>query len=70
MNIQKTIRSKMMNLKRFKIRRDCGGYGQKGMFIILDRFKLATCIRDKRYTKTAFETLELAQGYLYGRGLL
>jgi len=60
-----------MNLKRFKITRDCGGYGQKkGMFIILDRFKLATCIRDKRYTKTAFETLELAQGYLYGKGLL
>lgn len=70
MNIQKTIRSKIMNLKRFKITRDTGGYGQKNMFIILDRFKLATCIRDKRYTKTAFETLELAEGYLYGKGLL
>lgn len=55
-----------MKLSRFKVMKDWGGYGHRGFYIILDRFKLATCIRDKRYTKRPFISREQAEGFLLG----
>lgn len=54
-------------LRRFKIVQDCGAYGHPGKFIILDRLKLVTCIRDKRYVRAVFPTREIAQGFLVAK---
>ena len=50
-------------LLRFKIMRDC----RTGEYVILDRLKRKTCMRDMRLTKQYFKTRELAEGHLYGK---
>jgi hypothetical protein len=47
-------------MKRFKIVKLWSAYH------IFDRFKLKTCLADKRLTKTAFPSVEYAQGFLFG----
>lgn len=37
-------------------------------YLIMDRKKLKTCIRNKRYTNRVFTSAESAQGFLFGKG--
>ena len=53
--------------KRFKIIKDCGKYGNTGKFIVLDRKKLFTFLRDKQYTHEVFDTKEQAEGFIFGK---
>ena len=55
-------------MNRFKIMVDWGGYGVKGRYIILDRKKLKTPIRDKRLTFDSFETYDEAVNIRYHYG--
>ena len=58
-------------MSRYKIELDDGYYGRPGVYVIIDRLKLAipnSVLPDKRYTKAHFETPILALGLLYGKG--
>ena len=50
-------------LERYRITKDC----RTQNYVILDRLKLGSVIRDKRLTKFFFETREMAEGFLFGR---
>lgn len=55
-------------INRYKIMHDTkGSFGVPGMFVVLDRLKLHTCIRDKRATHLFFDSKEKAQGYLVAK---
>lgn len=50
-------------LKRFRVTKDC----RTGKYVILDRRKLNTPIRDNRLTKEYFDTAEQAEGFVFGK---
>ena len=51
---------------RFKIQRDSGKYGVIGLFVIIDSLKELVFMDDKRYTKAVFDSVEMAQGFMFG----
>ena len=53
-------------MKRYKVAK----VPNKDKYVIMDRLKLKTSIREKRYTKRVFDSVDVAFGFMFGRGKL